>query len=195
MLVMTMLVMTAGMQGTLLPRPGPAIPGEFDEQARWRVPRPYTKVAVPSRAAWNAGRRWFDCDVIPRSGEHPFLFTGTAGGALSPARPPAVRDLCRSHRRPAHRLHAAAPGRAANAVHPADPVAGLKARDVPGHTALRGAPPADHRTTRPDPTFGGRSVITDHIQPVMRSCWVVTVDGTQLTGGLVGHGDRPLAGG
>jgi hypothetical protein len=48
---------------------------------------------------------------------------------------------------------------------------------------------------RPDPTFGGRSVITDHIQPLMRSCWVVTVDGTQLTGSLVGHGDRPLAGG
>jgi hypothetical protein len=82
------LVMTAGMQGAArvchdLAR---RFLGEFDEQARWRVPpRQYTKVAVPNRAAWNAGRRWYVCEVIPRSGEYPFLFTGTAAGARSAA--------------------------------------------------------------------------------------------------------------
>ena len=43
-----------------------------------------------------------------------------------------------------------------------------------------------------DPTFGGRSVITDHQEPLAQSCWMESADGIPLVGSLVGHGDAPL---
>lgn len=166
--------------------------GEFDDTARWRVaPRTYTKVSVPSPAAWNLGQRWFTCQVLPDVHDGPIAFSGTIARAQSAVRPPSILGTC------------------------ADTVAGIEISctaphlaeqltNVPAPRTFRALKSADG-PTRPscpvlaaaiigtqDPTFNGRLLITDHVEPLTQSCWVQSAGGLPLVESLIGHGDDPL---
>jgi hypothetical protein len=165
--------------------------GEFDDGARWRVPpHLFVRVTVPSAAAWNTGQRWFSCQAVPRSDLDPVAFDGTVAGAQAAVRPPPIMGSC------ADRLD----GQAIDCPLPHS-VEQLTVASVPimmqAQRAVHAAPPACTELAstiigRADPTFGGRISIIDHVEPLQRSCWVVSADGTRLTGSLIGHGERPL---
>jgi hypothetical protein len=168
--------------------------GEFDESAHWRVPpRLFVRVTVPSAAAWNTGQRWFTCQAVPRTDLDPVAFDGTMAGAQSAAHPPAILGSC-AEKVGGHPVDCPLPHNVEQLTLAQIPIM------MQAQRTLGSGPPACDTLAatiigRADPTFGGRISIVDHVEPLQRSCWAVAVDGSRLTGSLIGHGEQPLGAG
>ncbi len=166
--------------------------GEFDDAARWRVPpQLYIKVMVPTPLAWSVGQHWFGCQAAATRGPAVISFTGTMRGAFSSAEPPAVLASCGqtvgSGRVPctsAHRAEELSVTRAPNRL---EALTGVGSAPMPPCPQI-----AARLIGTSDPTFGGRLAVIEHAEPLERSCWISTTDGTTLVGTVIGHGSGPL---
>jgi hypothetical protein len=167
--------------------------GEFEDNARWRVaPRTYTKVSVPSRAAWGLGQRWFTCQVVPDVHDGPIEFAGTIAGARAAVHPPAILGTCANAVGGAV-MTCTAPHLTEQLTDAPAPrtFRVLKSEDVPSRPSCMALAATIIGTS--DPTFGGQLLITDHQEVLAQSCWAESANGTPLVESLIGHGAAPLA--